>query len=161
MSNRESGFTLIEAIVAMLVGIIMVVAMGPLTQGLMAHRISSDFDSAAMSLAERQLEQILADANRNPTAVACASTPAPALCGGAAPDGRAHGPVDVNVSGGQTGARPYKVRWSVVDLDDSAVSPFATPVGVDLRVKKVTVTVSKRESATPNATLVRYVETWS
>ncbi len=55
----SKGFTLIEAVVAMLIGAFVVIAVGGLTERLIHHRITTDSNSAAMSLAEHRMETLL------------------------------------------------------------------------------------------------------
>ena len=57
-SNR--GFSLIEAVVAILIGAIVILGLGGLSERLIHHRTTTDSNSAAMSLAERQMEKLLA-----------------------------------------------------------------------------------------------------
>src|SRR5437016_2749068 len=85
MSNKL-GFSLIEAVVAILIGAVVVVAVGGLSERLIHHRTTTDSNSAAMSLAEARMEALLTDPNLSPT---CPNNPPlaadPALCAGAHP----------------------------------------------------------------------------
>jgi type II secretory pathway pseudopilin PulG len=57
MSGRF-GFTLVETLVAALVGVLLVVAVGLLGGSLVRHRVSADTLSAATRLAEKELETL-------------------------------------------------------------------------------------------------------
>jgi Tfp pilus assembly protein PilV len=147
-SNR--GFTLLEALVALVIGVAVVLGIGALGERLIHHRVTTDSNSAAMSLAERQLEALLADPVRDPTTAQC---PAANLCSGT------HGPnsVDVNLASSTSG--PYRVRWTIVDATTASTSLFvlATTGGAAQKaVKQITVTVSHLTNTNVNATLVRY-----
>lgn len=150
MSSR-AGFTLIESVVSTLVGAVVVITVGGLGERLIHHRVTTDSNSAAMSLAERQMETLLADPVLNPTGGQC---PSAKLCSGA------HGPtsVDINLSPSSSGL--YRVRWTVVDASTAQNSPLITSssaspsVGVD--VKSITVTVTHLRNPQVNATIVRF-----
>ena len=50
-----------KRLVAILIGVIVVLGLGGLSERLIHHRTTTDSNSAAMSLAERQLEKLFAD----------------------------------------------------------------------------------------------------
>lgn len=155
MFNRN-GFTLVEVLVAIVIGGAVVVGIGALSERLIHHRTTTDSNSAAMALAERKLEALLADPNPNPTGGAC---PVADLCGAAPPAGLTHGPTSVDVNLAASGSGPYRVQWNVIDATTTSTSPFVvantggTPPTV---VKKITVTVSHLRNPNVGASVVRY-----
>jgi prepilin-type N-terminal cleavage/methylation domain-containing protein len=151
--SNSRGFTLIEAVVAVLIGALLVVAMGGLSERLVHHRVTADSNSAAMSLAERQMEALLADPTPNPTGAQC---PAANLCGGAPPSGLTHGPTSVNENLVASGSGPYRVQWVVIDANSTTTSPLALAAGSTLLVKKITVSVSHLRNPQVSASVVRY-----
>lgn len=153
---NNKGFTLIEALVAMVIGVAIVVGLGGLGERLIHHRVTTDSNSAAMSLAERQLEALLADSNPNPTGGEC---PAALLCGAAPPAGLTKGPTNVDINLNASAAGPYRVQWNVVDSTTTPTSPFVVAVTggtPPTAVKKITVTVTHVNNPSVNATVVRY-----
>src|SRR5207237_5086948 len=102
----SKGVSLIEAVVAVLIGAVVVLAVGGLSERLVHHRATTDSNSAAMSLAEWQIEQLVANPKQNPEAnpsINCSASPPPeALCGGAPPNGLTHPVRNLNASGGTT-----------------------------------------------------------
>src|SRR5262245_22553732 len=123
--------------------------MGLLGERLVHHRGTSDSNSAAMSLAERQMEQLLADPTPNPTGAAC---PAANLCGGAPPAGLNHTLTNRNVDLSSGGF--YTVQWNVVDNDNTTqTTPLKLSSGTNPTqtiIKTISVTVTM-----PNNPLVR------
>lgn len=152
-SNR--GFTLIEALVAIVIGVAVVVGIGALSERLVHHRVTTDSNSAAIDLAERQMETLLADPIPNPTASQC---PTANLCGGAPPNGLTKGPTNVNESLVGSASGPYRVQWTVIDANstDQTTSPLVLAAGSTSLVKKITVTVTHVNNPYVNATVVRY-----
>jgi type II secretory pathway pseudopilin PulG len=151
--SSKGGFTLIEAVVAALVGLIGTLAIGGLGERIIHHRVTADSNSAVLSLAERQLETLLADANPNPTSTQCSATPPPDLCGAAPPSGLAHGPNSVDGNGNAAGSGLYQVQWTVVDGSSASTSPLVLPASASFKVKKITVTVTHLNNPLVNATL--------
>ncbi len=148
--SSSPGFTLIEAMVALVIGVAVVLGIGVLGERLIHHRVTTDSNSAAMSLAERQMEVLLADPIPNPTTAQC---PAAKLCSGT------HGPTSVDVDLASSTSGPYSVRWAVVDATTSSTSAFvlATTGGpAQKAVKQITVAVSHLKNPNVNASLVRY-----
>lgn len=150
-SNR--GFTLVETLVALVIGVAMVIGLGGLFERLVHHRATTDSNSASMSLAERQMEALLADPIANPTAAQC---PSANLCGGAPSTGLTHGPTSVNENLVASGSGPYRVQWIVIDGSTGSTSPLVLATGSTSLVKKITVTVSHLRNPQVSATLVRY-----
>jgi prepilin-type N-terminal cleavage/methylation domain-containing protein len=146
---NSRGFSLIEVLVAIVVGAIVVIGVGLLGERLVHHRATSDSNSAAMSLAERQMEQLLADPTPNPTGGAC---PAANLCGAAPPVGLDHTLTNRNVD--LTAGGPYTVQWNVVNNDNTTqTTPLKLSSGTNPTqtvVKTIRVTVML-----PNDPLVR------
>ncbi|MGH7899032.1 MAG: type IV pilus modification PilV family protein, partial [Candidatus Binatia bacterium] len=102
---NDRGFTLIEVGVAALVGVILVLSVGLLTQNLVHQRSSADSNSAAMTLAEQTLERLRA-------------LPAPATDADLTPG--LHGPCLtppclVDVTGTASLIGPYQLQWMIVD----------------------------------------------
>lgn len=155
MSSKK-GFTLIETLVALVIGVAVVLGIGALGERLVHHRVTTDSNSAAMSLAERQMEVLLADPIANPTGAQC---PAANLCGDTpANGGRTHGPTSVDENLTPSGSGPYSVRWVVVDANSTSptTSPLVLAAGASSLVKKITVTVTHLRNPQVGATLVRY-----
>ena len=147
-NNR--AFTLIETLIALVIGVAVVLGIGGLGERLVHHRVTADSNSAAMSLAERQMEVLLADLNPDPTTAQC---PAAKLCSGT------HGPSNVDIDLAASTSGPYSVQWTVVDSTTTSTSPFvlATTGGAAQKaVKKITMTVSHLRNPYVNATVVRY-----
>jgi type II secretory pathway pseudopilin PulG len=152
--SSNKGFSLIETLAALLIGVAIVVGLGGLTERLLHHRVTTDSNSAAMSLAERQMEALLADPIANPTGGQC---PSANLCGDTlANGGRTHGPTSVNENLAASASGPYRVQWVVIDADSTNPSPLVLAVGATSLVKKITVTVSHLRNPQVSATLVRY-----
>ncbi len=149
MSNNR-GFTLIEVMIALVIGLTVVLSTGALGERLTHHRVTTDSNSAAMSLAEQQMEVLLADPTPNPAAAQC---PSAKLCSGT------HGPTSMDVNLVTSTAGPYSVQWTIVDASTTSTSPFvlaATGGSAQKAVKKITVLVSHLTNPQVNATLVRY-----
>jgi Tfp pilus assembly protein PilV len=146
---NSRAFSIIEVLVAVVVGAIVVIGVGLLGERLVHHRATTDSNSAAMSLAERQMEQLLADPNPNPTGGAC---PAANLCGAAPPTGLNHTLTNRNVD--LTAGGPYTVQWNVVNNDNTTqtsplkLSSGTNPTKTVIKTIRVTVTL-------PNNPLVR------
>src|SRR5690242_9001547 len=103
---NDGGFTLIEAVVAIVVGVAVVVGVGALSERLVHHRVTTDSNSAAMSLAERQIEKLLADPTPRPTN--CTPFTNSDLCAGGTHT------TSLNADGTTTNPQ-YAVSWIVVD----------------------------------------------
>ena len=139
----KDGFTLIEAVVAMLIGAAVVVSVGTLSERLVHHRTTADSNSAAMSLAERTMEQLLA--LPDPTTNASLTDPGPhGPCGSP--------PCPVDVAGASTINGPYSLQWTVSD-SGSGSSFLVTPT---TEVKRLTVTVVHRTNPMVNASVVTF-----
>lgn len=137
----------------MAIGVSVVLGVGALSERLMHHRVTTDANSAAMSLAERQMEALLADPNPNPTAAQC---PTANLCGAAPPTGLTHGPTSVDENLQASASGPYRVRWTIVNGSTASTSPLVLATGATSLVKKITVTVTHLKDPQVSATLVRY-----
>jgi len=151
-SNR--GFTLVEAVVAIVVGALVVIGVGGLSERLIHHRATTDSNSAAMSLAEKQMETILADPTETPSGCpGILTSSSPALCAGT------HPVQTVDATGTTSVAGPYRVQWTVVDASAAAASPLVPPTvvgGVTGPMKQITVTVTLPNNPLVNATIVRF-----
>jgi prepilin-type N-terminal cleavage/methylation domain-containing protein len=129
--SSSKGFTLIETLVALVIGVALILGIGALGERLFHHRTTTNSNSAAMSIAEQQMEQLLADQTRNPTGGQC---PAAKLCSGT------H-----NSTSGL-----FNVQWIVVDASSAGTSPLILSTGTNpavVTVKQLTVTV--RHSTNP------------
>jgi prepilin-type N-terminal cleavage/methylation domain-containing protein len=148
---NSRGFSLIEVLVAIIVGAIVVIGVGLLGERLVHHRATSDSNSAAMSLAERQMEQLLAQ----PTPPTC---PGADLCGAAPPAGLNHTLTNRNVD--LTSGGPYTVQWNVVDNDNTTqTSPLKLSSGTNPTktiIKTITVTVTMPNNLAVNASIKRH-----
>jgi Tfp pilus assembly protein PilV len=173
MSNRR-GFTLIEAVVALLIAAFVVIAVGGLGERLVHHRTTTDSNSAAQSLAEWKLEKLIADATPNPTTTNCSGSTSASnicgtaisygangnLCGNTTASGAQHGPFPVDVVGNaSTSTGPYCVRWTVIDASTATSPPsplvipstVPTPTNGTAATKRITVTVTHVKNPLVNA----------
>jgi Tfp pilus assembly protein PilE len=139
----ERGFTLIEVAVGALIGVMVVVSIGVLTQNLVHQRTSADSNSAAMTIAEGTLEQL--EALQNPTTSASLTVGAHGPC--VAP------PCLVDVTGASSLNGPYRLQWVVVDNTNSSTSPLVSPSN---NSKQITVTVTHVSNPYVRANLVTY-----
>ena len=140
--SREAGFLLIEVVVATLIAVVVVIAIGLLSENLARRRASADSLSAAVSLAEGQMEQLLALPN-----------PAANLPAGAhGPCGTPPCPVDV--SGVSNPSGPYLLQWIVID-NSSSGTPLVDSTASS---KKLTVTVSHQSDPYANVNLQTYYD---
>ena len=140
--SPQHGFSLVEAATATLVGLQLVLGIGLLSQRLIHKRVSADSRSAALSLAEREMEQILALPNPDTNASLTAGTHGP--CGSP--------PCLVAVDGSSTLNGPYLLQWTVVDNGASG-----TPlVDSTASSKKITVSLTHVTDANARATLQTY-----
>ena len=157
---NSKAFTLIEAVVAILIGAFVVIAVGGLSERLIHHRTTTDSNSAAMSLAERQMETLLADPISTPSVFGCTGT-----CPNQCPD-----PATVPLSSSapalcagthRTTSGLYLVQWTVVNASNAASSPLVIPTpdptgALQDPVKQITVTVTMANNALVNAKIVRF-----
>ena len=142
--SREAGFLLIEVVVATLIAVVVVIAIGLLSENLARRRASADSLSAAVSLAEGQMEQLFA-------------LPSPATnfsltAGNHGPCGTPPCPVDV--SGVSNSSGPYLLQWSVID-NSSSGTPLVDSTASS---KKLTVTVSHQSDPYANVNLQTYYD---
>ena len=136
--NNE-GFSLIETLAALLVGLGLVLGLGNLVQRLSHHRTTTNSNSAAMAYAEQQMEKLLADQNPRPSGGSC---PAASLCAGS------H----------STTAGAFDVRWTVVDSSTAATSPLILSSATNtalFTVKKITVNVTHSKNPAVSASITR------
>lgn len=166
MSSKQ-GFTLVEAVVAVLIAAFVVIAVGGLVERLLHHRTTTDSNSAAQSLALWQMEKLFADANPNPPVspdcpnattasniCGTATTNGANLCGNTTASGRQHGPFPVDVLGNaSTSTGPYCIQWNVIDTSTSASSPLVIP-SASTATKRITVTVRHLRNPLVNARAV-------
>jgi len=102
--SSSRGFTLIEALVAIVVGLAFVVGLGGLAERASHHHTTTNSNSAAMALAERQMEVLLADPLQNPGGnIECATIDTNKLCNGA------HTAITLGVDGTSTNPQ-YSVQ---------------------------------------------------
>lgn len=142
----ERGFTLIEVAVAGLVGIVLVLAVGILTQNQVHQRTSADSNSAALSIAEQTLEHLEALPNPATAAGLTAGTHGP--CGSP--------PCLVDATGASSLNGPYLLQWTVVDNTSAATSPLVSPTN---NSKQITVTLTHASNPYVRANLVTYYKT--
>ena len=64
--KSRDGFFLIEALVAAVIGVVVVAGVGLLFERSAHQRIVTNSGAAALSLAEKKLEELLANPTRNP-----------------------------------------------------------------------------------------------
>lgn len=138
----ERGFTLLEVLIAAAIGVVLVLGVGVLQEGLVHRRASSNSISAATSLAERQMEQLLATANPGTASDLTAGTHGPNAC--------ASPPCKIDESGDSTVNGPYLMQWTVVDNNASSTK-F---VDSSSSTKHITVTVTHVSNPHAQATLV-------
>ena len=170
MSNNRA-FTLIEAVVAVLIGAIVVIAVGGLSERIFHHRTTTDSNSAAMSLAVWEMEKLLSDAVQQPSPFGCtpvASCPnlcpdpsttvpssSPALCAGT------HQAILVNANGSSSVTGPYQLQWVVTDASSNATSsplvvPTPAPGTFQVGAKRITVTATLPRNPFVSAGVVRF-----
>ena len=140
--SREAGFLLIEVVVATLIAVVVVIAIGLLSENLARRRASADSLSAAVSLAEGQMEQLLALPNPAINLLAGAHGP----CGTP--------PCPVDVSGVSNPSGPYLLQWIVID-NSSSGTPLVDSTASS---KKLTVTVSHQSDPYANVNLQTYYD---
>ena len=128
MCNRD-GFTLIEVVVAMLIGLLLVLPIGLLASNLSHQRASTNELSAVTNLAEQQMERLLA--LQNPFTN-------PGLSAGA------YGPLAIDATGEPSVGGPYLRSWTILDN-----VPYTDS-------KKITVTVSHTNNAYAHCSLATY-----
>lgn len=135
--SSNEGFTLVEALAAIVIAVAVVAGLGMLSERLIHHRATTDSNSAAMSLAEAQMEALLADLTPNPPSASC---PGANLCSGT------HTTTNGN----------YSVQWVVVDATTTSSSPLVLASGSNAPVKKITVTVTHSRNPLVYASLTRF-----
>jgi prepilin-type N-terminal cleavage/methylation domain-containing protein len=145
----DRGFTLIETLVAGTIGTILVLALGLLGEDLSRRRISADSSSAATTIAEHTMEQLLA-----------VSTPATdsrlsaGLHGPCASPPCLVGPAGGTASSSVTLNGPFRLQWNVADN-----TPTSTGlVDPDSSTKKITVTVTHVTNRYARAELQTYTQ---
>ncbi len=126
---NKTGFTLIEVLVAMVVGLLLVLPIGLLSESLTRQRINSDETSAVTSLAEQQMERLLALQNPSTDPNLSAGT---------------HGPYFIDATGTPSVGGPYQRSWVVIDN-----FPYT-------KSRKITVTVTHVNNAHAHCELVTY-----
>jgi hypothetical protein len=141
----ERGFTLIEVGVAALVGLVLVLGVGLLTENLVHRRASVDSISASLTLAERQMEQLLSKQYPASDAELTAGTHGPGSC--------VSPPCKVDHTGAPSLNGPYLMQWVVVDNSGATNSPLVDPT---MSTKKITVTVTHVNDPSALATLQTY-----
>jgi len=143
--SSDRGFTLIEVLVAMVIGASMVLAVGLSSETLVRRRSANASISAATSLAERQMEQLLAKQSPASDADLTAGIHGPNPC--------ASPPCKIDETGAATLNGPYLMQWTVVDNSNSSGKPLLDPSG---STKQITTTVTHVTNPYARATLVTY-----
>jgi len=133
MSN-ERGFTLIEALVAIVIGSFVVIGIGILAERLIHHRTTTDSNSAAIAFAEQQMEQLLA-----------VQSPG----------------TDANLTNGSHTATSgqYNIQWTVTDALSNGTTPFVLSTGSNPavpNVKTIVMTVTHSRNAFVRASITRH-----
>ena len=137
--RSQSGFTVVEVLVAALIGLMMVAAAGNLGLNLFHKRASYDSLSAATSLAERQFE--LLRNIQNPSADTTNFS------------NGTHTATNSPLTQSGTAGGPYNVRWIVADPFPSALQgTCASGSGL----KKITIQVSHTSDPSVNVELVTH-----
>jgi type II secretory pathway pseudopilin PulG len=144
VTSREAGFSLIEVVVALLIAVVVVIAVGLLSENLARRRASADSLSAAVSLAEGQMEQLFA--LPNPATHASLTAGAHGPCGTP--------PCPVGVNGVSNASGPYLLQWTVID-NSSSGTPLVDSTASS---KKLTVTVSHQSDPYANVNLQTYYD---
>ena len=138
-ARGKRGFTLIEVVVAVAVGLTTVMGVGLLSENLIRRRVAADSESAAAGLAELEMEKLLALANPSTASDLTAGT---------------HGPSNVGVDGTSTLNGPYVLQWIVVDNATSGtqlIDPNTASVS-----KTITVQVTHVSNSYVRASLQTY-----
>ncbi len=142
----ERGFTLIEVAAATLIGVVVVLGVGLLSENLVRRRASADSTSAASALAERQMEQLLSKQSPGTSADLTAGTHGPGTsC--ATPPCKITETGDTNTLTG-----PYLMQWTVQD-NASSGTPLVDPTA---STKTITMTVTHVSNPCTRATLQTY-----
>jgi len=156
--SSSRGFSLIEALVAIVIGVAVVVGLGGLGERLIHHHSSTNSNSAAMTLAERQMEVLLADPLQNPSGgTQCATVNTNTLCNGS------HTALNLAADGTATNPQ-YSVQWTVENIvgtglqNEALVIPTPPTGTVQLEAKKVTITVTHIRNPAVYAQVVRYIQ---
>ena len=134
----NTGFTLIEVLVALVIGAFLIAGAGQLGVNMFHQRASYDSISAATSLAEKRFE-ILRDLQNPITTLASGSAS--------------------NVKEDGTSGGPFNVVWTVTDVLPSAVAGICpTPVSgpVISGTKKVSIRVTHNNNPAVDVNLVTY-----
>jgi hypothetical protein len=142
---NERGFSLIEVAVSGLVGVVLVLGIGLLTENVVHQRASVDSVSASATLAERQMEQLLSKQYPATDADLTAGTHGPGSC--------ASPPCKVDQTGAPSLNGPYLMQWVVVNNSSTGTSPLVDPTASS---KKITVTVTHVSNPFALATLQTY-----
>jgi hypothetical protein len=153
---NERGLSLIETLVAVVIGAAIVLGIGGLGERMFHHGSTNRSNSGAIDIAERTMESLLADSVDDPTSTQCAASPKPALCGDTTSTGLLHGPTPVNGSATPAAGGEYSVRWWVKDNSANTDSPLLKPTAVSGTVKQLKVQVTHSNNPAVNANLTRY-----
>ncbi len=142
----NNGFTFVETLVATLIAVVMIVGVANLGERMIHQRVSADSNSGAVSLAEEQMEKLLALSSPSTNSSLTSGTHGP--CGSP--------PCSVDSSGASNASGPYKIQWVVSNSRTSAPAPLVTPTLVSSVVKKITVTVTHLRNPSVGASVVTY-----
>jgi Tfp pilus assembly protein PilV len=141
--SSERGFTLVEVLVAGAIGVVAVLGFGLLQETCLRRRASTNATATATSLAEQELEQLLAELQPE--------TAADLTAGLHGPNGCAAPPCKIDETGAATVNGPFRMQWAVVDGDGSGTAPLFDP---SHSTKEITMTVTHVSDAYARATLV-------
>jgi type II secretory pathway pseudopilin PulG len=99
MSSR-AGFTLVETLVAGLVGVALIVSLGVLVGSLVRHRANADSNSAATNLAQMEMERLRSVPNPDTNPLLAPGT---------------YGWYSVTETNLSAPGGPYQIRWIIED----------------------------------------------
>jgi prepilin-type N-terminal cleavage/methylation domain-containing protein len=157
MSGKQ-GFTLIEVVVAALIGVTVVLFAGLLGSNLVHQRTSSDSSSAAMAIAERTMEKLQGIPFSEVAGSLYVTRMSAGLHGPPVGPGTSCVSPPCPVDGtGEPSVGPYLLRWNVTNNGLTGSRPLVTPLNDS---KQITVTVTHATNPNVRANLVSYFKSW-